>query len=156
MSTRGTSLDQAPDWRMAAACLRVAPDAMFPDPGNRTASAAAVAVCATCPVRLVCLTEALDEEGGRTKDNRFGIRGGLTPSQRWARRRAGRPPMPDPTPRQHTGGKALAPCGTRAAYERHLRHKEPVDDACREANNAANIAKRERQRELRALRRQAA
>ncbi|MFJ3222798.1 WhiB family transcriptional regulator [Streptomyces sp. NPDC086783] len=26
------------------------------------------------------------------------------------------------------------PCGTRAAYQRHLRRREPVDDACRAAN----------------------
>ena len=30
-----------------------------------------------------------------------------------------------------------APCGTKAAYERHLRRKEPVDDACRLANTQA-------------------
>ena len=30
-----------------------------------------------------------------------------------------------------------APCGTKAAYERHLRRKEPVDDACRLANTKA-------------------
>lgn len=30
---------------------------------------------------------------------------------------------------------ALAPCGTRSAYNRHLRNKEPVDEACRQANN---------------------
>lgn len=29
----------------------------------------------------------------------------------------------------------LAPCGTRTAYNRHLRRGEPVDDACRIANN---------------------
>lgn len=27
-------------------------------------------------------------------------------------------------------------CGTRAAYERHRRQGEPIDDACREANAA--------------------
>ena len=30
-----------------------------------------------------------------------------------------------------------APCGTKAAYERHLRRKEPVDDECRLANTKA-------------------
>jgi hypothetical protein len=28
------------------------------------------------------------------------------------------------------------PCGTMAAYRRHQRHGEPIDDACREAYNA--------------------
>lgn len=32
--------------------------------------------------------------------------------------------------------RPLAPCGTRAAYVRHLRHGERCDE-CREANNAA-------------------
>lgn len=31
-------------------------------------------------------------------------------------------------------GPSLAVCGTRAAYNRHLRYGEPVDDACRAAN----------------------
>jgi hypothetical protein len=30
----------------------------------------------------------------------------------------------------------LMPCGTRAAYQRHLRHDEPACDACRDAMNA--------------------
>lgn len=33
-----------------------------------------------------------------------------------------------------------APCGTDAAYRRHLRNKEPVDDACRAAHAAAGRA----------------
>ena len=35
------------------------------------------------------------------------------------------------------GGRPAAPCGTPAAYQRHLRHGEPVDDACRRANTEA-------------------
>ncbi|WP_405743200.1 hypothetical protein OG885_13300 [Streptomyces sp. NBC_00028] len=31
-------------------------------------------------------------------------------------------------------GPRLAPCGTRAAYQRHLRRGEFVDEACRDAN----------------------
>lgn len=30
----------------------------------------------------------------------------------------------------------LAPCGTLAAYRRHTRHGEPIDQACRDAYNA--------------------
>lgn len=29
----------------------------------------------------------------------------------------------------------VAPCGTLAAYRRHLRRREPVDEACRQAHN---------------------
>lgn len=34
--------------------------------------------------------------------------------------------------------RPLAPCGTDAAYQRHYRRGEPIDDACREAHNAKN------------------
>ncbi|MDI9889963.1 hypothetical protein [Microbacterium sp. IEGM 1404] len=34
-------------------------------------------------------------------------------------------------------GKPKAPCGTDAAYRRHLRNGETVDDACRDAHAAA-------------------
>lgn len=36
-----------------------------------------------------------------------------------------------------------APCGTRAAYVRHIRRGEHVDDACRAANTAYNREYRE-------------
>jgi hypothetical protein len=38
------------------------------------------------------------------------------------------------------GPKPTAPCGTVAAYRRHQRNNEPIDQACREANNAAHRA----------------
>ena len=31
------------------------------------------------------------------------------------------------------GRPVTAPCGTQAAYKRHQRNGEPIDDACREA-----------------------
>ena len=41
-------------------------------------------------------------------------------------------------PAQEAGvkGRELKPCGTWAAYRRHLRRCEPVDDACRKAASA--------------------
>lgn len=36
-----------------------------------------------------------------------------------------------------------SPCGTKAAYERHLRKGEPVDDACRRANTVSQRQKRD-------------
>ncbi|MEU1800819.1 hypothetical protein [Streptomyces sp. NPDC019937] len=33
--------------------------------------------------------------------------------------------------------RPLAPCGTLAAYQRHMRKHEPIDDACRQANTNA-------------------
>lgn len=35
-------------------------------------------------------------------------------------------------------GRALAPCGTRSAYQRHIKNKEPIDAACRKANTEAH------------------
>lgn len=36
----------------------------------------------------------------------------------------------------------LAACGTRSAYHRHLRRGEPIDDACRAANNESASRRR--------------
>ena len=51
------------NWRTAAACLDVDPELFFPTaesgPVHDTQVAAAQAVCAGCPVRAECLTEAL-------------------------------------------------------------------------------------------------
>lgn len=54
--------------------------------------------------------------------------------QRWVRhgRPAGGPPARKP----------LQPCGTDAAYQRHVKHSEPIDDACRDARNAAQNQRR--------------
>lgn len=72
------------DWRAAAVCREIDADLFFPNPGNFRGINAAKAVCASCPVRRACLTAALAEEGGRAKDNRYGIRGGTAPGQRYA------------------------------------------------------------------------
>lgn len=50
------------------------------------------------------------------------------------------------------GQRRLAPCGTRGAYERHLRYGEPVDVDCRDAHRKYS---RERARKVRADRRPA-
>lgn len=66
------------DWRDAAACKDHDPDAMFPDshePDIRYARS----ICATCPVAMPCLIDALD-----VNDNDHGIRGGLKPGERRA------------------------------------------------------------------------
>lgn len=54
--------------------------------------------------------------------------------QRWVRhgRPGGGPPAPKP----------LQPCGTDAAYQRHVKYGEPIDDACRGARNAAQNERR--------------
>lgn len=82
------------DWRVEAICARddMADhrDLFFPLPGDKAAAAAAKQICAACPVRAACLDDALAIEGGRSHDNRYGIRGGLTSKQRYARYSAGK------------------------------------------------------------------
>jgi hypothetical protein len=68
------------DWRPRAACRGLG-DVMFPD-ANAQEIDAAKAVCASCPVRLACLTDCIRHEGGRSSLSRWGVYGGLTPRQR--------------------------------------------------------------------------
>lgn len=72
------------DWRTASACREVDPELFFPTPGDARGVNYAKEICASCPVRRTCLAAALAEEGGRAKNNRFGVRGGLTHGQRYA------------------------------------------------------------------------
>ncbi len=62
-------------WVKQAIC-RDDPDAMFPDK-DAAKNAHAKRMCGGCPVRTICLVEAL-----RTRDNEHGIRGGLLPDER--------------------------------------------------------------------------
>jgi WhiB family redox-sensing transcriptional regulator len=64
-----------PRWREQALCAETDPEAFFPEPGAMPL--AALQVCARCPVRLDCLTDALHR-----RDIAFGVLGGKTPNQR--------------------------------------------------------------------------
>lgn len=67
-------------WVRGARCLREGVDpAVFYDE-ERVGDARAV--CARCPVRSQCATQALVEEGSSAVELRSGIRGYLTPAQR--------------------------------------------------------------------------
>lgn len=72
-------------WESRAACA-ADPDLMYADRAT-SAVKAAKQVCLSCPVRDACLTSAMAEEDGKSKENRHGIRGGLTPGQRYSRYR---------------------------------------------------------------------
>ncbi|WP_411078496.1 WhiB family transcriptional regulator [Streptomyces sp. cmx-10-25] len=123
---------RAADWRDLALCATDAYRAVdfFPNPTDKPGNATAVAVCETCPVRLACLRDALRQEGGRKAVYRDGIRGGLTADQRYslwrsavrARAKARKQPKPP------------APCGTPAAYQRHVKQSEPVCKTCAAEN----------------------
>ena len=71
--------DDGSSWRRDAACVGVDVAVFFSD---RRAEHRALAICAECPVRAECLTEALAEERGRYV---YGVRGGLTERDRRSR-----------------------------------------------------------------------
>lgn len=116
------------DWLSQAACGQADPSLFEPvaiDDRDVEAlahrAAAARAICARCPVIEECAADAID--------NRMsGVWGGQMLE-------FGKPrPVPRPgTVRPRRGGRPLAPCGTRTAYERHIARGEPVDDDCRAA-----------------------
>lgn len=64
-----------PSWRDEALCTQVDPEVFFPEPG--ATARAARRICAACPVRYDCLTDALEH-----RDVVYGVRAGLTPSAR--------------------------------------------------------------------------
>ncbi|MFE1438472.1 WhiB family transcriptional regulator [Streptomyces sp. NPDC058739] len=122
-------------WELDASCRFQDADLWFSD---RTRDLA-VAVCQNCPVLLPCRETVLKREKGMAEGHRGGIVAGLTGPQRYALERAGsrQGPVPDTESASGPAGRPRrepAPCGTRAAYQRHLRLQEPVDDACRAAN----------------------
>lgn len=129
-------------WRDRAVCLGYDPELFFPRPGDVSALNDAKEICTTCPVVEECLEAALAAEDGTGKEARHGVFGGMSASGRYALYRATAPDSEGP----HTGGKPLAECGTYGAYQRHLRYKEPVDDACREAVRLKSRARREREK----------
>jgi WhiB family redox-sensing transcriptional regulator len=68
------------DWRERAACRGVPPDLFFPPKPRTTANyKAAKKICEKCPVQEQCLNLVLPLE---TVDDRFGLFGGMTPSER--------------------------------------------------------------------------
>jgi len=103
------------DWRRQAACREEHPDLFFADP---TTDELAKAVCRGCPVLATCRDWALN--------NRIehGVWGGLDERERrnLLRKRS--------AIKQRGSGRQKAPCGTRAAYDRHRKNGEPIDEAC--------------------------
>lgn len=78
------------DWRQFAACRDEDPELFYPKPGNTRGINQAKRVCASCLVRTDCLEAALTDEGGRSRDGRYGVRGQMTGDERYleyARRR---------------------------------------------------------------------
>jgi len=111
-------------------CSQVDPEAFFPERG--TSASYAQRVCASCPVRQLCLDWALDN------DERFGVWGGLTEHERRRIRRARVVEEPEPVPQPKPAPRGPVECGTRRGYHRHRSKGEPACDPCRHANAAAD------------------
>ncbi|WP_199550273.1 WhiB family transcriptional regulator [Streptomyces sp. N35] len=91
-----------------------------------TAITFAKTLCAHCPLQQACRTWA-------RQHREWGLWGGETSSERAA---AGFPPLYFERPGYPRGSKTLGelrPCGTPAAYRRHLRAGEEPCERCREA-----------------------
>ena len=65
-------------WRASASCTQTDPEAFFPE--SNFGVATQKRVCAACPVRPICLGDALQDSGFTV----YGIWGGLTEGERRA------------------------------------------------------------------------
>jgi hypothetical protein len=115
------------DWTDDAACLSHPPDLWFADGYGKaviTDRAEAKRICGTCAVAAPCLQAALDREGKVSSHHRYGIWGELNEDER-AERATG---IPSARRRERP-----QPCGTKAAYDRHLKSGEKACEPCLEA-----------------------
>ncbi|MFJ8163847.1 WhiB family transcriptional regulator [Streptomyces sp. NPDC096136] len=86
-------------WHHEAACLgqhRLFLPRNEHGPEAVAKSAAAKRICDRCPVKEACLADAMASEGSTDPKLRAGIRGGLTPGDRYARHRRQRSNTPEP------------------------------------------------------------
>jgi hypothetical protein len=128
------------EWELKALCRSQDPEIWF----SKATWSTAKRICLDgCPVREECLEAILARESQTAASLRSGIVAGLTGAQR-AKLAATRRPAPKakPAKKEPGPGRPLAPCGTRSAYQRHLRNNEPVDQQCREANAVSAVAYR--------------
>lgn len=136
------NVDPADPWMLQGAC-KADPDAMYPSSLSDEIEYAK-SFCQACPVIQPCRERALDNR------EEFGVWGGLSEAERRAllrrrgirlgpqRKKAPANDAQDEKPVQARTGRKPAECGTRSAYQRHVKNKEPIDDACRRANTAAD------------------
>lgn len=121
-------MTSAVHWRQRAECRGEDPELFFPDHSGGRQARDAKEVCGRCEVREPCAAWAI-EVGVE-----YGVWGGTTAADR---RHAGVKPV-----RVDRLERPLKPCGTQAAYDRHIKRGEPVDDECREANRLRQAKRR--------------
>jgi len=115
-------------WMDSAVCAQTFPDIFFPSSGDGgyEMKREALAVCGVCPVKAECLQYALNNALD------YGIYGGLTAQERKALGR----------PKKRRSDLVLFPCGTYAAYVRHLRAGERPCEPCRQASRVRSASKK--------------
>jgi WhiB family transcriptional regulator, redox-sensing transcriptional regulator len=110
-------------WRHRAACKGEPTAVFFAVQGQEVR--AARKICNNCPVRIECLTWAVEES------IQHGIFGGLVPRERRALRK---------------GYRWIDTCGTMAGAHRHLEAGEPLCPACLGVRRDRSRLKPDRQR----------
>lgn len=123
-------------WRLEGTCRDIDPEMWFPKSSNSAQARQAKETCKQCPVLDQCLKEAVEQ------GIEFGVWGATTYADR---RRLG-------IKKKQGGVRELKGCGTAAAYDRHVRKKEVIDDSCgcREANRLRQAETRKRAKERKA------
>ena len=119
-----------PDWREAAACVDEDPGLWFPTDSHDYDIPRRI--CDPCPVKAACLDDVMADEGlYLSTAYRYGMWGGLTPSERQTlgrriRTEAEGPRVKiDPIPRDT--------CGTVRGYQVHSEQHERTCTPCRAA-----------------------
>ena len=124
-------------WMRDALCRGEVPDFFFDH--DKAVSAAAVTYCGPCPVRRDCGGQAvwLEETDGVWAGYRMWI-------EKERRACANEfPPIPIVNRVRPSEVSELIPCGSQAAYRRHLRNEEEPCDPCNEANILATNVRRD-------------
>ena len=103
------------DWYQHAHCRGINADFFYPARGDTAGILAAINYCQDCPVRIECLTVALDTNEWE------GIWGGTSARQRRQMKRRNRQPV------------STIECGTMAGYRRHIRDSSETCERCRAA-----------------------
>ena len=134
------TLEPPPAWSTQALCATPKyagqHDLWFPRPSDEKSIRAARQICWDCPVIEACSQQAIANR------EPSGVWGGVDEKERRAilRRQGIRVDCTtdDDDGPVLVGGRPPAECGTRSAYSRHVKKKEPIDDACRQANADAD------------------
>lgn len=116
-------------WLHQAACVGSDPEQWAPEGNLTVENRLALEVCWTdCPVRAQCLEAAMVEERGLTRSYRYGIRGGLTHTERADLAKGVQPLAPDVPACQEKRG-------TYSGYQKHVSRRQTPCDACKAARN---------------------